>query len=139
MTESLPEPKVKLTSLTGGTERPMNDDKGIARDLVGAADGARNVDVHVNVIKPNTPPAPYHYHAHAENVYIVLEGTAEAIVGGERMRLNPHDVAFIPPGVPHAAGSTADGPVTMIEIYAPVGRDFHVVEPPPVVSPGDGS
>jgi mannose-6-phosphate isomerase-like protein (cupin superfamily) len=124
---------VKITTLSGGTERSMNDNKGVVRSLVGSEDGAGLVDVHVNTIKKGVPPAPYHYHEHAENVYIILEGTAEAIVDGVRYRLNPRDVVFIPPGVPHAAGSTDEGPVTLIEIYAPVGADYHVVEPPAVV------
>lgn len=137
-----PTPSVKITSLSTGTERPMNDDKGIVRALVGPEDGAHAVDVHVNIIRKEAGPAPYHYHERAENVYIVLEGTAEAIVDGVTYHLNPHDVAFIPPGVPHAAGSAGAGPVTLIEIYAPAGADYHVLDPPDTgggdaPSPGD--
>jgi len=105
----------------------MKRDKGIAYDLVGLADGAENVDVHVNVLRADTPVAPYHFHAEAENVYIVLEGEADAIVDGERLRLKAMDVVFIPPGVPHAVGGAGVGPVTLIEIYAPAGQDFHLV------------
>lgn len=119
-----------ITSLSTGPERPMNDGKGVARSLVGPHIGAHAVDVHLNIIKSEAGPAPYHYHEHAENVYIVLEGVAEAIVDGKTYRLGPHDVAFIPPGTPHAAGSAGLGPVTMLEIYAPAGTDFHLLVHP---------
>ncbi len=123
-------PHAKLTNLADGEPRPMNDDKGFVRSLIGPADGASMVDVHVNRLHPGIPPAPYHVHTNAENVYIVLEGEAEAIVDGTRYRLRKGDVVFIPPGVPHAAGSTDDGPVTLLEIYAPVGADYLRVDPP---------
>jgi mannose-6-phosphate isomerase-like protein (cupin superfamily) len=119
---------VKITSLYGPTPRAMKRDKGIAHDLVGLPDGAQSVDVHVNVLRPDIPPAPYHFHAETENVYILLEGEADAIIDGEHFRLSPMDVVFIPPGVPHALGSTAGGPVKLIEIYAPAGQDFHLVD-----------
>jgi mannose-6-phosphate isomerase-like protein (cupin superfamily) len=121
---------IKLTSLTHAPERAMKRDKGRARDLVGLPDGARNVDVHLNILNSDAPVAPYHFHAEAENVYIILEGTAEAIIDGERYRLSTDDVVFIPAGVPHAVGGAGEGPVKLIEIYAPAGQDFHVVEAP---------
>lgn len=129
---------MKIISLSDGDERPMNDDKGVVRSLVGPADGAANIDLHVNVINAGARPYPYHYHEHAENIYIVLEGTARAIVDGTVYELGPHQVAFIPPGVPHAAGSSGDGPVTLLEIYAPAGRDFHRIEMPTELSYAPG-
>ena len=121
---------MKLTKLSEGPTRPMNDDKGIVRQLIGPDDGARAIDVHVNVISKEAPAFPYHFHEHAENVYVVLEGTAEAIVDGVVYRLEKDDVAFIPPGVPHAAGSAGEGPVTLLEIYAPAGKDYHRLDMP---------
>jgi mannose-6-phosphate isomerase-like protein (cupin superfamily) len=120
--------RVKVTSLFGPTPRNMKRDMVTAYDLVGAADGANLVDVHVNVLHADAPVAPYHFHAKAENVYIVLEGEADAIVDGQRLRLSPMDVVFIPPGVPHAVGGTGEGQVKLIEIYAPVGQDFHIID-----------
>lgn len=121
---------MKRTKLTEGATRPMNDNKGIVRSLVGPDDGAAAVDVHVNVINKEAGPYPYHYHEHAENVYVVLDGVAEAIVDGIIYRLEKDDVVFIPPGVPHAAGSAGEGPVTLLEIYAPAGKDFHRLDMP---------
>lgn len=129
---------MKITSLWDGDERPMNDGKGVVRSLIGLDDGAANIDVHVNVINADAPPFPYHYHEHAENVYVVLDGTARAIVDGTVYELGPNQVAFIPPGVPHAAGSAGRGPVTLLEIYAPAGRDFHRLDMPTELSYAPG-
>lgn len=88
------------------------------------------MDVHLNVINVDSGIGPYHYHERAENVYVVLEGVAEAVVDGQRYLLRQGDVAFVPPRVPHAAGSDGSGPVKVLEIYAPAGQDFHIIEDP---------
>ena len=67
-------------------------------------------------------------HAKAENIYVVLEGNVEAIVEGKKYRLGPGEVAFIPPGVRHQAGNCGDKIARVLEIYAPAGEDFHIVD-----------
>jgi mannose-6-phosphate isomerase-like protein (cupin superfamily) len=120
----------KVTTIADAVETVMRYERGVTKHLVGPRDGAEKVDAHINVINQDSGIGPYHYHEHAENVYIVLDGIAEAIVDGKRYFLRKDDVAFIPPKVPHAAGSAGFGPVTVIEIYAPAGRDFHIVDDP---------
>ncbi len=93
--------------------------------------GARNVDVHVNVIEVDSGPGPYHYHERAENVYVVLSGTIEVIADGVRHILREGDAAFIPPGLPHAAGNAGAVEARVLEIYAPPRNgDYHVVDDP---------
>lgn len=106
-------------------------DRGFTRRLVNQNTGARLVDVHINHINDDSGPGELHYHAHTENVYVVLEGTLEVVVEGERHLLEPGWVGFIPPGAHHTAGSVGGKGVTkVIEIYAPAGKDFQVVEAP---------
>lgn len=124
-------PAVKITSLSTAPQRQMKNDKGTARDLVGLPDGAEAVDLHLNVLHSDAPVSPYHIHKKAENVYIILEGTAVGIIDGVRHILTAGDVVFIPPGVPHAVGGSGRGPVKLLEVYAPAGSDFHPVDPPP--------
>jgi mannose-6-phosphate isomerase-like protein (cupin superfamily) len=114
-------------NLSDAPTRPMRYDRGTQIRLFGEETGARNIDVHINVINVDSGPGPYHFHEHAENVYIVLEGEIEAIVEGERHVLRKDDVAFIPPGLRHSAGNAGTVPARAIEIYAPVGTDFHIV------------
>src|SRR3989304_3382576 len=95
---------VKVMRIEDAPVKIRRWDRGKTLRLVDEADGAKNVDVHINLINIDSGPGPTHYHAKAENIYIVLEGTVEAIVEGKKYRLGPREGAFIPPGVPHAAG-----------------------------------
>ncbi len=105
------------------------DGRGISRMLINLATGAEKVDVHLNELQAGTGQGQRHFHAKAENVYVVLEGCPEVVVEGESFLLNKDDVGFIPAGVVHTAGNgSADGLCRMLEIYAPAGRDFNVVE-----------
>ena len=119
---------VKVMRIEDAPVRVMRWDRGKALRLVDEADGAKNVDVHINLINVDSGPGPTHYHAKAENIYVVLEGTVEAIVAGKKYRLGPGEVAFIPPGVRHAAGNCGDKVARVLEIYAPAGEDFHIVD-----------
>lgn len=117
---------VVLKSFADADRVPLRDNRGTMYRLIGPDDGARNVDVHINEIDAGARPRkPLHYHADAESIYMVLEGVAEAIVGDDTFVLHPNEVLFIPPGVYHAPGSAGDGPVRLLEIYAPPGADFH--------------
>jgi mannose-6-phosphate isomerase-like protein (cupin superfamily) len=118
----------KFTTLDTGTPKPMRWDRGVTHHLVGPDDGAEKLDLHVNVINADSGIGPYHLHEHAENVYVVLDGVAEVIIDGTRHLFRKGDVAFIPPGTPHAAGSDGSGVTTVLEVYAPAGRDFVIVE-----------
>ncbi len=123
-------PKPHITRLDTNTTRPMQLGRGYQRILVEGED-AKNADVHVNVIKVGSGSGPYHYHDKCENTYIVLEGTIEAIVEGQRFILKKGDVAFIPAGLRHSAGNAGDVEAVAIEIYAPPrGTDFHTVDDP---------
>lgn len=120
-------------NLKDAPTRPMRGDRGIQLRLFGEETGARNVDVHINVLNIDSRTGPYHYHERAENIYIVLEGTFEVVVEGTRYYLNKDDVAFIPPGLRHYAANAGDVPAKVLEIYAPAGADFHIVDDPTVI------
>ncbi|MEE8497631.1 MAG: cupin domain-containing protein [Acidimicrobiia bacterium] len=90
--------------------------------------GAQKVDIHVNHLAPDSGPGPRHYHEQAENVYIVLSGMVEVEIEGEVRSLETNDVLFIPPGVIHSTSNPGPDTATFIEVYAPAGRDFHIVD-----------
>lgn len=109
--------------------RQLDNGRGISHSLVNQTTGASNVDVHINELNVDSGAGERHFHAKAENVYIVLEGCLEVVVEGERHLLYKDDVGFIPAGIVHTAGNAGThGICRMIEIYAPAGRDFNVVE-----------
>lgn len=117
----------KVFHIAQASRRPMRYDRGLMIQLVDEGIGARHVDVHINVVWPGSPPGPYHYHERAENVYLVLAGSALVVVEGREYKVGPRQVVFIPPGLKHSTSNAGNVPLEMIEIYAPVGADFHEV------------
>ena len=123
--------KAHLTSLSNAPQTVMRLERGFTNHLVGRRNGARQVDMHINVLNHDSGMGPYHFHQDAENVYWVLEGSVEVVIDGVTHQLEKDDVAFIPPGVPHAAGSYGGQRAVVLEIYAPAGEDFHIVSDQP--------
>jgi len=119
-------------NLADAPTHALRYDRGTQYELFGPKNGAANADIHINVINLDSGRGPYHYHERAENFYIVLDGKVEACVEGVRYFLEKDDVAFIPPGLRHYAGTAEDSPVParVIEIYAPAGTDFNIVGDP---------
>jgi mannose-6-phosphate isomerase-like protein (cupin superfamily) len=127
-------PTVAIVNRDDAPWRQMRMDRGQQQLWIGPTVGASQLDVHMNVLRADSGPGPYHVHHRAENVYIVLEGVADAVIDGARHRLVPGQVVFIPPGVAHSCGSDGSGPLTMIEIYSPAGPDFEVLPDPDLIA-----
>ena len=118
-----------FTSIDRAPTRQMKLGRGTGIKLVNEETGSPKVDVHLNLINDNSGQGEVHFHQHADNVYVVLEGVLEVTVEGERHLLKANDVGFIPAGTVHSAGSAGGyGTTKVLEIYAPSGYDFHVVE-----------
>lgn len=64
--------------------------------------------------------APMHIHNCDEQVTI-LEGEAEASIGGNMVRLGPGDTAFAPAGDPHFFRNPGQSPLVILWIYG--GRE----------------
>jgi mannose-6-phosphate isomerase-like protein (cupin superfamily) len=107
---------------------PLHKGRGTSIQLVNEAIGARHVDLHINELHPRAPIGNYHVHRTAENIYLILAGRARMIVEGREQLAGAGQVVFIPPGVRHATGNAGDTPLRLVEIYAPPGPDFHIVE-----------
>ena len=83
--------------------------------------------------------APLHSHNCAEQVTI-LEGRAEALVGGALMNLGPMDTTFVPANVPHYFRNTGAGRLVILWVYGArdVTRTFtETGETVPHMSPRD--
>jgi mannose-6-phosphate isomerase-like protein (cupin superfamily) len=50
-----------------------------------------------------------HYHARSEELYVLLEGSGEMEVDGERGRVGPGNAVLIPPGAWHQINAGDDG------------------------------
>ena len=67
----------------------------------------------------------YHVHHHAENIWLVMKGTLEAIIGGVRYMVNEGEIIFMPATIPHATGNpSSDTDMLAVEIYSPPTSRF---------------
>ena len=60
-----------------------------------------------------------HVHADQDKLYVVLEGTGEASVGGESAVVNTGDVILAPAGVTHSMSNPGPGRLTVMIVFAP--------------------
>jgi len=94
-------------------------------DKIGLVDNrrrARNVDVHMMVLKPGGS-TDYHYHTESESVWIVLQGSAEAVIDGKEYRLEQNTVVFLSPNVRHKFRAVGNEEYRFIEIFSPPAAD----------------
>lgn len=67
---------------------------------------------------------PWH-NQEQEEVYFIIEGTAEMCLGEERQTLQAGQAVSIPPGVFHQITNIGDWPMKMIYVYGPAGDIAH--------------
>ena len=96
------------------------------RNVVGGAAPiqARNFAVGMVILDPNGGQVPWH-NQEQEEVYFVLEGTAEMCLGEERTTLTSGQAAYIPSKVFHQLTNLGDTPLKMIYVYGPAGDVAH--------------
>ncbi|CAG0928871.1 putative monooxygenase [Planctomycetaceae bacterium] len=75
-------------------------------------------------LDPNGGQVPWH-NQEQEEVYYIIEGTAEMCLGEERQVLKTGQAAYIPPGVFHQITNIGFTPMRMIYCYAPGGDVAH--------------
>ena len=101
-----------FTTLDGSTIRVLLD-----ASLAGAA----NQSLAEATLAPGQATRR-HYHADSEEIYVLLEGTAEMELEGERRAVEPGDAILIPPGAWHRIGAR-DNAVRFLCCCAPPYAD----------------
>ena len=96
------------------------------QNLVGGASPiqAKNFSIGFVTLEPNGGQVPWH-NQEQEEVYIILEGTGEACLGGERQVLKAGQALYIPSGVFHQLTNVGDLSLKMIYCYGPAGDVAH--------------
>jgi mannose-6-phosphate isomerase-like protein (cupin superfamily) len=67
---------------------------------------------------------PWH-NQEQEEVYFIIEGTAEMCLGAERQTLSTGQAAYIPSGVFHQLTNLGDTPLRLLYCYGPAGDVAH--------------
>jgi mannose-6-phosphate isomerase-like protein (cupin superfamily) len=60
-----------------------------------------------------------HYHARSEELYVLLDGSAEMEVDGDRREVGPGDAILIPPGAWHQIRASDGEPLRFLCCCAP--------------------
>lgn len=60
-----------------------------------------------------------HTHAGQDKLYLVLEGTGHATVGGSRSKVGPGDLVLAKEGEPHALENTGPERLVVLTVMAP--------------------
>jgi mannose-6-phosphate isomerase-like protein (cupin superfamily) len=75
-------------------------------------------------LEPNGGQVPWH-NQEQEEIYFIVEGTAEMCLGEERTVLTTGQAVYIPPRVFHQLTNIGDSPCRMIYVYGPAGDVAH--------------
>ena len=75
-------------------------------------------------LQPNGGQVPWH-NQEQEEIYFIVEGTAEMCLDGERETVSGGQAVYIPPGVFHQLTNIGDTPCRMIYCYGPAGDVAH--------------
>jgi mannose-6-phosphate isomerase-like protein (cupin superfamily) len=96
------------------------------RNLVGGASPiqATNFSMGYVVLEPNGGQVPWH-NQEQEEIYFIVEGTAEMCLGAERQTLTTGQAVYIPHKVFHQLTNIGDTPLIMIYVYGPAGDVAH--------------
>ena len=96
------------------------------QNLVGGASPihAKNFSIGYVTLDANGGQVPWH-NQEQEEVYFIIEGTAELCLGNERQTLTNGQAAFIPPTVFHQITNLGATPLKMLYCYGPAGAVAH--------------
>jgi mannose-6-phosphate isomerase-like protein (cupin superfamily) len=96
------------------------------QNLVGGASPiqAKNFSIGYVTLEPNGGQVPWH-NQEQEEVYFIVEGTAEMCLGEERITLQAGQAVYIPTRVFHQLTNIGDTPAKMIYTYGPAGDVAH--------------
>ncbi|MCC6354637.1 MAG: cupin domain-containing protein [Verrucomicrobiae bacterium] len=85
---------------------------------------AKNFAMGFVTLDANGGQVPWH-NQEQEEVYFIIEGTAEMCLGEERQTLRSGQAVSIPPGVFHQITNVGESPMKMIYVYGPAGDVAH--------------
>ena len=98
----------------------------LTQNLVGGASPiqATNFSIGNVTLEPRGGQVPWH-NQEQEEVYIIIEGTAEMCLGEERRTLTAGQAVYIPTRVFHQLTNIGDTPCRMMYCYGPAGDVAH--------------
>lgn len=72
-----------------------------------------------SVLKQGGDGAPPHYHSQAAELFFVLGGELDVLLGERIVTLRTSDFLLVPPGMPHAFAPAAGAEADVLFVYTP--------------------
>jgi mannose-6-phosphate isomerase-like protein (cupin superfamily) len=88
------------------------------RVLLDAESGTRNQSLAEAWLEPGQA-TERHYHVASEELYVLLEGSGEMEIDGERAEVRPGQAILIPPGARHQIRANGERPLRFLCCCAP--------------------
>ena len=85
-------------------------------EVVDAERGTESLEIKEVTIAANTR-LPKHIHPSTEEAMVVVEGTLDALLGGERATIGPGDTVLAPAGTTHGFVNRYDAPARVLFIF----------------------
>jgi quercetin dioxygenase-like cupin family protein len=104
-----------------GEGRPIPGPEGLIVKATAAETGGS-----VGVLEARSEPGfgpPQHIHHDCDELFYVLEGSFEFLVGERRMSAGPGAFVFVPRGSVHASKVTSPGPARVLIAFVPGGQE----------------
>ncbi len=80
--------------------------------------GAERMWVGMSKVDPSSRSNP-HSHAHQEEIFFVVSGRGEIVVGSERASVEPGSVVVVPPTITHSLVNGGDETLKVLSIVSP--------------------
>jgi oxalate decarboxylase/phosphoglucose isomerase-like protein (cupin superfamily) len=75
-------------------------------------------------IFPQGEASSLHNHPESEEINVILSGHGEVVgADGSRQPFGPHDMMFVPKGLPHQHVNTGSEPLVLLWCYTPPGEN----------------
>ena len=76
-----------------------------------------------NWIEPGHPEVPPHSHPH-DQLALILAGTLELDLDGDKYTVGAGELLYIPAGVSHVGRVVGDEVVLNVDVFAPIRKDY---------------
>lgn len=81
-----------------------------------------HLGVFENLIQPGGTAPGLHIHRHMEEMFYVLEGEVEILVGHQKVQGQPGAFVLVPRGTPHAFANRGTKPAKLLIMFTPAGE-----------------
>ena len=90
-------------------------------------EGVEGVSVGMTILPPGNSTSNHEHETEIE-IWLIVQGAGEVIVGGERAEVGPESAVFIEPKKLHQLVNTGDKELRMFWVYCPPGAEKSVLD-----------